>query len=43
MGKPKVGVSALARWVKNLTAVAQIAAEARVQSSARRSGLKDLA
>ena len=38
-----LGVPAAAQWVKNLTAVAQVTVEARVQSLARRSGLKDLA
>ena len=33
----------MGQWVKNLTAVAWVAAEARVQSLARHSGLKDTA
>ena len=37
------GVPAVAQWVKDPTAVAQIAAEAKVQSPAQCSGLKDLA
>ena len=32
----------MAQWVKNLTAVAPVALEARVQFLARLSGLKDL-
>ena len=31
----------MAQWVKNLIAEAQVTAEARVQSLAQRSGLKD--
>ena len=38
-----LGVPALAQCVKNPNAVAQVAMEAQVQSSARGSGLKDLA
>ena len=38
-----LGVPAMAHWVKNLTAVAWVTAEVRVQSLARCSGLKDLA
>ena len=33
----------MAPWIKRLTAAAQIAAEARIQSPAQHSGLKDLA
>ena len=36
-----VGVPAMAQWVKNPTAAAQVAAEAQVQSPAQGSGLKD--
>ena len=35
------GVPAVAQWVKNLTAAAQVSAEAQVQSLAWHSGLKD--
>ena len=35
------GVLAVAQWVKNLTAAAQIAAEVQVQSQGWCSGLKD--
>ena len=35
------GVLAVAQWVKNLTAVARVATEAQVQTSAWCSGLKD--
>ena len=35
------GVPAVAQWVKDLTEVAQVAAEAQVQSRAQRSGLKE--
>ena len=38
-----IGVAPVAQWVKNLTAVARVAAEVRVQSLAWRSGEKDLA
>ena len=31
----------MAQWVKNLTAMAQVAEEARIPSLAQRSGLKD--
>ena len=37
----KLGVSTVAQWVRNPTAVAQVTAEARVQSLAWCSGLKD--
>lgn len=37
------GVPTVARWVKNPNAVALVTAEAQVRSSARCSGLKDLA
>ena len=33
----------MAQWVKNLTAVAQVPVEVRVQSTAQCSGLNDLA
>ena len=33
----------MVQWVKNLTVVAQVAAEVRVPSLAQHSGLKDLA
>ena len=36
-----LGVPAMAQWVKNPTAVAQVTAEAQVQSPAPHSGLKD--
>ena len=36
-------VPAMADWVKNPTAAAQVSVEAWVQSPGRRSGLKDLA
>lgn len=35
-----LGVPAVTQWVKNLTAAAQVAVEARVQSPAQRSELK---
>ena len=35
-------VSDMVQWVKNLTAVAWVTVEARVQSPVRLSGLKDL-
>ena len=34
------GVPAVAQWIKNLTAAAQVAVETRVQSLAQHSGLK---
>ena len=37
------GVTTVVQWVKNPTAAVQVAAEARVQSPAQHSGLKDLA
>ena len=37
------GVPAVAQWVKNLTTVARVTAEAQVQSLAQHSGLRDLA
>ena len=36
-----VGVSTVVQWLKNPTAVAQVAAEVRVQLLAQHSGLKD--
>ena len=33
----------MAKWVKNMTAVAGVAAEARAQSPAQHSGIKNLA
>ena len=39
--KKNVGVPTAVQWVKSLTAVAQVAVEAQVQSLAWRSGLKD--
>ena len=39
----KGGVPAVAQWVKNLTAVAQVAMKVWVRSLAGHSGLKDLA
>ena len=36
-----LGLPAVAQWVKNLTAVAQVSAEAQVQSPGPCSGLKD--
>ena len=41
--KGLLGVPAVAQWVKNPTAAAQVAAEVRVRSPARSSRLKDLA
>ena len=41
VSKVPSGVSAVARWVKNLTAAAQVKAEAWVQSLAQCSRLKD--
>ena len=38
---PFMGVSPMAQWVKNLTAVAQVAGEAQVGSPAGCSGLKE--
>lgn len=38
-----LGVPIVAQWVKKSTAVAQVAAEVWVGSTARHSGLKDLA
>ena len=40
--KMKRGVPAVAQWVKNLTAAAQVTVEVRVQSPAQHSELKDL-
>ena len=37
-----VGVPAVVRWIKNLTAVAQVAEEVWIQSPAWSSGLEDL-
>ena len=37
-----MGVPTVAQWVKNLTTVAQVAAEVQVQSPAQGNGLKDL-
>ena len=39
----KVGVPAVVQWVKNLMTVAQVSAEAQIQSLVCHSGLKDLA
>ena len=36
-----MGVPTVAQWIKNLTAAAQVAVEAQVQSPAQHSGLKD--
>ena len=36
-----MGLPAVVQWVKNLTAMAQVALEARVQCLAPHSGLKD--
>ena len=41
--KLKIGVPAVARWAKNLTAAAQVAMEVPVWSLAQLSGLKYLA
>ena len=38
---PFMSISAMAQWVKNLTAVAQVAGEAQVGSPAGCSGLKE--
>ena len=43
MLKNRQGVLAVAKWVKNLTAAAQVTAEAWVQFPAKLSGLKDWA
>ena len=40
---PISGVSGVVLWVKNLTAAAQMAVEARIQCLSWHSGLKDLA
>ena len=40
--KIKIGVPTVVQWVKNLTTVAPITAEVRVQSLAQHGGLKDL-
>ena len=39
--KKVLGVPAVVQWVKNLTAVAQVAVETQVQSPAQHCGLKD--
>ena len=41
--KARAGAHAVAQWVKNLTAAAQVTAEVWVQSLAQCNGLKDLA
>lgn len=40
---PCIGVPTMTWWLKNLTTETEVAVEARVQSSAQLSGLKDLA
>ena len=40
--KNELGVPIVVQWIKNLTAMAWISAEAQVQSPAQYSGLKDL-